>query len=345
MKAEKKVVCSLNKCYSMATLRYHGEDCFLVAAEKHDPCYLFSRNGERLDTVWTEPGGVMTIQQVPGTDGVFLATHKFYSPNDSAEAKIVIVEPKPEGGWNIRTLCDAPFVHRFGILQRGGVRYLLVCCLKSGHEYKDDWRFPGAVYAAVLPENLGGYDETHQLELTLLKDNMLKNHGYSVYMDNGVETAIIGCDSGAYQFVPPADTDRTWEIRQLTDTPCSDAVLLDIDGDGKPELGNISPFHGDTLEFYRLNDEGKYTPDWVYPKRCEMLHATWACEILGKPAWVVGYRKGEKESLCVTWENGAYKVTVFDQGSGAANALMLENGTLLMTNRESDEVAVYTFSD
>lgn len=344
MTVAKTVIATLNKCYAMAPLHYHGQDCFLVAAEKHDPCYLFSAEGEQLETVWEEPGGVMTMLQVPGSDGTFLATHQFYSPNDSAEAKIVIAAPK-DGTWEIRTLCEAPFVHRFGILQRDGHNWLIVCCLKSGHEYKEDWRFPGAVYAAILPPDLSGFDAGHQLELNLLKDNMLKNHGYSKYVDEGIETAVIGCDNGIFQFIPPESAEGEWEIRTLSTDACSDAVLLDFDGDGVPELGSIAPFHGDTLKFYRKNAEGQYELEYTYPEKLEFLHATWACKILGKPTWVVGNRKGERDSLLITWEDGSYRFTRFDQGCGAANALMLANGTLVLTNRETDEVAMYRFTD
>lgn len=349
MFVKKKSICELEKCYSIAPFQQNGEPRFLVAAEKHAPCYLFSENGEKLETVWTEPGGVMTMQQVPGREDQFLATHKFYSPNDSAEARIVIATRRGENDWQIRTLVEAPFVHRFGILQRNGKAYLLVCCLKSGHDYKDDWTKPGKTFAALLPDNLDGFDETHQLPLTLLKDGMCHNHGYSMYFDHGVQTGVVTCDEGVFQFIPPENEQAGWQIRQLYDQPVSDAVLCDFDGDGEPELGCISPFHGDELYVCKKNAAGQYEKVWQHPEKLEMLHATWACTLCGKPVWIVGHRKGARDLMLVSYENGAYQAQVIDHDCGSANAFKFSDrasrDVIVAANRETNEIALYYVSE
>ena len=99
----KKVLANLEKCYSIAPIHYKNADHILVAAEKTDRCILFDINGNEEETVWEGPGGVMTMVQVPGTDGQFLATHKFYSPNDSKEAKIILAYPE-DGEWKAARL-------------------------------------------------------------------------------------------------------------------------------------------------------------------------------------------------------------------------------------------------
>ncbi len=352
MRVEKKVISNLEKCYAMAELQYQGRHGFLVAAEKNNPCYLFSEEGERLETVWTGPGGVMTMVQVPGSDGQFLSTRKFYSPNDSREASIVIATPKGKDDWEIRTLCDAPFVHRFGILRRNGIRYLLVCCLKTGHEYKNDWRFPGACYAAVLPEDLSGFDADHQLQLTKIKDGLLRNHGYCLIKWNGHDAALVGCEQGTFLFAPPVNPDAPWDIRQICSIPASDSVLLDFDGDGKPELGTISPFHGNSLTIYHLDEFDNYVPCWKLPlpeSETEMLHATWAGTLVGKPTWVVGWRKGTRQTVAITCEDGAYKTELIDKDTGCANLLHFVNAkgqdVLVGTNREIDEAAMYIVTE
>ena len=307
MKVEKKVIDHLNKCYAISPLDYRGQPCFLVAAEKHDPCYLFAEDGTKLETVWQEPGGVMTMTPIPGGNCAFLATHQFYSPNDSTSAKIVIATPISENKWEIRTLVDAPFVHRFGILNRNGINYLIVCCLKSNHEYKEDWRFPGVCFGAVLPEDLSEFNQDHQLELVEIKNGLLKNHGYSVVRKDGYDAALIGCEQGVFLFEPPAKPDEDWTIEQLLSIPTSDAVLMDFDGDGKLELGCITPFHGASLVIYHLDTHGNYVPQWKYSRpeaETEMIHATWAGNLQGKPTWIVGWRKGTRDTIAILGKMG-----------------------------------------
>lgn len=348
MKIEKKVISNLTKCYSIAPLHYQDQDFFLVAAEKQDPCYLFDLEGQQVDKIWDGPGGVMSMVQVPGADGQFLSTYKFYSPNDSKEAKIVIVTPRGKGDWEIRTLVSLPHVHRFDLLQRDGKVYLIACALKSGHEFKEDWSMPGKVYAAELPADLSAFDEAHQLELTVIKENMLKNHGYYRVEDDGVQTAVVSCNEGVYQFIPPAAGDREWEIRTLLDTPASDAVLVDLDGDGEKELCTLAPFHGEKVAIYK-KESGAYKKIYDYPEDAEFTHAIYGGMLCGKPAFVVGHRKGKRNLFAITWNNETQEFvsTIIDEDRGPANVYhYVYNGKdiLIATNRETDEVAMYTIT-
>ncbi|OUQ60070.1 hypothetical protein B5E58_03000 [Tyzzerella sp. An114] len=349
MKFEKKVISNLTKCYSIAPLHYNGKDHMLVAAEKVDRCILFDLDGNEEDTVWTEPGGVMTMVQVPGTNGQFLSTHKFYSPNDSKEAKIVIVTPIEKGNWEVRTLVDLPHVHRFDILERNGVRYIIACALKSGHEFKEDWSMPGKVYAAVLPGDLSKFNEDNQLELKVIKDNMLKNHGYYRVMEDGVMTSVVSADQGVFQFIPPETPEGEWEIKQLLDTPASDAVLVDLDEDGEKELAVLAPFHGEFISIYKKKD-GKFEKVYDYDKSADFTHAIYGGMLCGKPAIVIGHRKGDRDLIVFTYnkETKSYGYEIIDHDCGPANICVYNKDgkdVILSTNREVDEVALYISKD
>lgn len=347
MKVTKKVIGELEKCYSLALLHYQGKEHFLCAAEKNSACYLFSLAGEAEDIVWNGPGGVMTMVEVPRApgvpDGQFLATKKFYSPNNGKGASIVVVTPRGKGDWERRTLTHLPFVHRFGILQNGGRHYLIACALKSEHEFKNDWRYPGKVFAAPLPADLSKYDDVNPLELTLLKDGLLKNHGFYLHEREGATTAVVSSESGIYEFIPPASEGGAWEIRELTQDAASDALLLDLDGDGVEELCTIAPFHGDTVKIYR-EVNGKYELAWEYEKKLDFLHAIFGGKVGGKNMLILGCRKAGRELLAFTYENGAYQAELIDEGCGAANVLHYVyegKDVLIAANREINEIARY----
>ncbi len=347
MNIEKKVLQNISKCYSIAPLRYQGAEYILVASEKMDRCALFDIQGKEIETVFTEPGGVMTMVQVPDTDGQFLATHKFYSPNDSIQAKLVIVTPV-EGVWEVRTLVRLPFVHRFDILHRNGINYLIACTLKSGHQYKEDWTSPGKVYAAVLPEDLSGYNEDNQLELTVIKEGLYRNHGYYRVEEGGIPTALISSENGIVQFIPPAGAGEHWTVKELLKVPASDAVLLDLDGDGERELGVIAPFHGDSFSIYKKQDE-VFKKVYEHPEKLEFLHSIYGGELCKKPSIVVGYRRGDSKLISISYdkEEGDYRSTVIDSGCGSANIYhYVKDGRdiIISANREIDEIAMYTIT-
>ena len=106
----------------------------------------------------------MTVTQVPGQP-ILMATQKFYSPNDSAAAKIVYYR-RMDGVWKCEVLCELPFVHRFGVLERGGRYYLIACTLKSAHAFKNDWTCPGRIWVAPFPEDITQYNADNPLSLT-----------------------------------------------------------------------------------------------------------------------------------------------------------------------------------
>ena len=343
MKIIKRKIATLEKCYSIAPLRFNKQDCFLVAAEKNDRCILFDADGNEIDTVWREPGGTMSIVQVPNSNGQFLATQKFYSPNDSKEAKIVLVTPLASGQWEVETLIHLPHVHRFDILRRNGINYLFACTLKSGHEYKDDWSSPGKVYAAVLPQDL---TKLASLELKVIKDNLMKNHGYSRITKDDFDVALVATENGVFEFIPPATEVKEWEVKMLLQKPTSDAMMIDIDGDGELELFTIAPFHGENIDLYKRQDH-EYRQLYHYEKEADFAHAICGGIISGQPMAIIGHRQGARNLILFRYDKRRKEIVseIIDKGCGPANVYHYQKDgkdIIIAANREIDEVAMYT---
>lgn len=344
MIVKKKVLANLDKCYSIAPLQYQNDLHILVAAEKQAGCLLFDAWGRQVDTVTEGPGGVMTMVQVPATDGWFLATQKFYSPNDSAAAKLVLTTPGSDG-WEVQVVAELPFVHRFDILERDGNYYLVACTLKSGHGYQDDWSSPGKVYAAKLPDDPQDLKTAGALKFTVIKDQMTKNHGYFKVNEGNGEQALISAEEGVFLFTPPGSNEDQWEVKTLLETPASDAFLKDLDGDGAAELLVYSPFHGAAVTIYKEQD-GSFVPVYQDPQERPFLHAIWGGTIGTKKAAVIGHRQGQQELLLIHYDadQKTYLTEVIDAGRGPANVLYYhhhDTDILIATNRETDEIAMY----
>ena len=344
MRAEKKVIDQLNKCYAVAEFDFDGERHLISAAEKTDPCYIYNMDGERIDTLWEGPGGVMTLCQYPLTessDPILMATQKFYSPNDSAKAKIVYYT-RENGEWVCHVLCDLPFVHRFGIVERSGYYYLVACTLKSAHAFKDDWTCPGRIWVAELPADIRSYNEDHMLELKPLVSGLYKNHGFCKVEEDGYSFVLVGTQNGVYKVTPPAEKDGEWSAECILDVPTSDMLYQDYDGDGEKELLIMSPFHGDTLAVYKNKGNG-FVPVFTCEKKLPFLHAIWGANVQGKEVAFIGNRQEDRELFAVHYDGG-YVMDLLDAGAGPANCMYYKDGDkdmLIASNRETDEVALY----
>lgn len=345
MKVEKKVIYHLEKCYSIAPLFYRNKNHILVAAEKVNECVLFDTYGNKIQTIWNEPGGVMSMVQVPNTDGRFLATHQFYSPNDSKDAKIIVATPTPSNHWEIKTLLKLPHIHRFDILERNGIKYLIACTLKSDHNYKDDWSTPGKVYANIFPDDISEFNENNPFKLNIIKDGMFKNHGYYKIFEDGINKAIISCEQGVFKFTPPENKHANWDIEQLLDTPASDAVLIDIDEDGEKELFVISPFHGNSIDVYKKIDN-KFTKVYTYDNHPDFSHSIFAGLMCNKPVVIIGHREADRNLILFEYDKKKkkYSYQFIDSNCGSANIYSFKQDGkefLVSTNREINEVALY----
>jgi len=343
MRAIKKNTYPLEKCYAINTINLRGTKHVVVAAEKEDDCILFDLDGNFEETIWKGPSGTMSIVPLDDKkDGMFLASRKFFSPNDSMDAHIVTMTPKAEGGWNEHLLCKAQCVHRFGVLKSNGKEYLLGASIKEKHEYRDDWRFLGEMLACELPS----HPDVETCELKPVVSGLLKNHGFTLRTQaNGDQYAVIACDSGVYEIHPPVEGSTEWMKVLLTEDATSDITFADFDGDGVDEMLALAPFHGDFVRVYKKNSQGTYDKVWESPEKHEFSHSIWAGTLQGKTFAITGHRKGASRDLnALVYRDGSYALELLDKDCGSTNVAVYKNGDkdyLISTNREINQVAFY----
>jgi hypothetical protein len=355
---QKKSIAELKLCYAIGQINSGSDRSFVVATEKLGECQRYDLEGNYLETIWTEPGGVMTLLQVPDSNGEFLSTHKFFSPNDSAEACLILATPvDPEGNpvkdltedhtWKITELAKIPFLHRFDILTRNGKSYIIACALKSDHEFRDDWNHPGTISVCELPSDLSLYDANQgkPLEFKVIKEGLTKNHGYCRQVYNGVETSLVAAEQGIYRVTPPADDTDDWRVEQLIDMASSDVRAYDIDGDGKLEYMVFAPFHGKDLYVFREEADG-WQEIYHHDAELPFLHSLWAGELGGIPTFLVGNRQGDRDLYAMTWDQAEEKFVLqqLDHDCGPTNVDVYHhegNDYIIATNREINEVALY----
>lgn len=342
MTFEKKVLCDMDHCYAVSAMPGRGGRLqYFFAAENDNPCYAFDPKTGGRETVWEHPGGTMSMVPLPGREGEFLAVQYFRSGFMAQDTILVWVRPT-ETGWQVKTVLKLPFIHRFDILMGGGQPYLLVCTLATSKKDTADWGDPGKLWGGKLPADLN-----EPIQLEILEEGLLKNHGYCRTSIRGCDAGLSTSEMGVLQTLPPQTSKGVWTTEKLLDRPVSDVAVVDIDGDGEKELALIAPFHGGGFTVDKQVD-GRWETMYRYEGDFDFGHAVWGGCLRGKPAFLGGARRGAKELFLVTWHGSGFDTTVLDAGGGPSNVAVIHGGeadVILSANREAAQAVLYTVRD
>ena len=343
MKFEKRFLTEMNRCYSANSIVVDGQSRILLATEGEGPCLAWSGpDYEASHTVWDGPGGTMSIVPIPGTNGEFLAVQKFFKMFQWEEAKVVHVRPLASGGYAVSDVLHLPYIHRFDLLSVGDRLYFIGCTLATTKQSKEDWSDPGKIW-------VGEFIPGKPLELSVLKDGLTKNHGYSRLKQGAAMTSLVTCEQGAFEVTPPQAPGAAWQIRQFMDWPISDISAVDIDGDGELEFATIEPFHGSYFRVYKKID-GRFRKVFEHPEVSEFYHVVVGTTLAGKPVFIGGCRRGRQQLFYVHAQPGAtlqLRAEVIEEGVGPSNVYVLHEpgrDVLVAANREKAEAALYFFN-
>ena len=340
MKIDKRFLATLNRCYSCNSIEVDGQTRILLATEGEGACLAWSGpDYTQSHTVWDGPGGTMSIVPIPGTNGEFLAVQKFFRMFDWEEAKVVHVRPLAGGGYAVTDILQLPYIHRFDLLTVGGRHYFIGCTLATTKTTKEDWSDPGKIW-------VGEYTGAGPLQVSVLKDGLTKNHGYSRLVRDGAMYGLVTCEEGAFEVTPPQTPGGKWAVRQFMDWPISDISAIDIDGDGELEFATIEAFHGEHFRIYKKID-GVFKKFFEHPEITEFYHVVVGTTLAGKPVFIGGCRRGKQQLFYVRATQTTpleLEAVVIEEGVGPSNAYVLhekERDVLVSANREKAEAALY----
>jgi hypothetical protein len=345
LQIEKIKLTQLERCYATGYTAVDNEARIMLATEGQGACYQFRGPDFKQSTVWKGPGGTMSIIPIPGKNGDFLAVQNFFPTFQAEHSIIVWGSPKADGKWEITTLINLPYIHRFDIFNVGGINYFLGSTLCTSKKDKEDWSNPGKILVGVLPDSPDG-----EMKLAPIKEGLVRNHGYCHTVWDGRETGLISCDQGVFRVTPPQHAQDEWRVALILDRPISDIAACDIDGDGEAELVTIEPFHGRRIAVNKKIN-GQYQIIWEYDKPVDFGHVVWGGKLRGIPTFICGYRKEAAELFYIQCESKSplkLKTTVIEAGGGPSNISVLhqkDRDIIITANRMVGEGVVYIVSE
>ena len=340
MKIEKRHLDDIKRCYCASSIHMNGENHILFASEDpNEVCEMFSgKEFEQKETVWTNPGGCMSIIPIPNKEGEFLAVQEFYLKVSPSLAKIVWGSYDKETGWMIKDVLSMPYIHRFDIYCQDGVNYFIGATIATSKQDKNDWSVPGRIYTGVLPD-----DPSQGIELNILADGLYRNHGYWHAKEEGRDVGYFGSDQGILRVMPPLIKGGEWQKEVIMEGKIGEIATIDIDNDGEDEIMTIEEFHGDTIKIYK-KENGAYREVYRYDNKIDFAHTLVGAKLVGVNTFLAGVRREEAEIFYVQYIDGHYITSVIEKGVGPANLCVVneENRDLIIAaNHTKNEAAVY----
>ena len=344
MNIEKRFLTTMNRCYSATHIEVDGQTRILLATEGEGPCLAWT--GPDYGTpheVWAGPGGTMSMVPIPGSNGEFLAVHKFFKMFQWEEAKLVHVKPLADGRYAVTDLLHLPYIHRFDLVPVGDRLYFIGCTLATTKESREDWSNPGKIF-------VGEYTGPGPLQVSVLKDGLTQNHGFSRLERDGRVTSLVTCQQGAFEVTPPQQPGAAWQVRQFMDWPISDIAALDIDGDGELEFATIEAFHGSYFRVYKMAG-GRFEKVYEHPEVSEFYHVVTGTTLAGQAVFLGGCRRGRQQLFYVHALQKSplvLQAEVIEEGVGPSNVhVMHEPGRdiIVSANREKAEAALYIVTE
>jgi len=340
MRFEKIKLDDMKRCHAAGALSLNGRFYAVFASEAVDgPCYAYT--GERFEekeVIWEKAGGTVSLAEIPGRDGEFIAVQRFFPGFQSYGAKLVWGK-RTHSGWEVNDLVNLPYVHRFDLFPVEGEIYLFAAILCGSKNDRDDWSDPGKIIAGKLPAKA-----EEGIAFNEICGSQTRNHGYCRSFWQGRAAGFWSSDSGVFAAVPPDNKDCQWQISKLLDRPVSDLALCDLDRCGEDELVTIEPFHGNQFVVNKKTQSG-YEIVWRYPNEIDFAHTVTGCNLLGKPAVICGARRKNCELFVLQYESGkGFFTTLVEEGAGTSNAVAANvNGVdiIIAANHTKNEAAVY----
>lgn len=336
MRIEKTVLGQLDKVYATAIMKLNDELHYIVAAEGETECRAIHAVTKEETVIWDSPGGTMNIVPVPGRSNEFIATQKFIPTFNAAESRIVHAKLTDNKEWIVTPIMQIPYLHRFDLLLIEGKLHLIGGTLCTTKAFKDDWSDPGKIILGRFHEDI-----TQPLELEVLYEGITKNHGFCAGEWKGKTAYFMTGVEGMFIVSVPKQCDGPWEVEQLFDFEISDCALCDIDGDGELEIATIEVFHGDLGKIYKKSGD---TWKLIHQHNYEFGHVVWGGKITGRPAFIIGGRKGAMEVVIFTMEEGKMVETLVDNTGGPSNIAVYnldDRDVILAANRQIGEYAIY----